>query len=310
MLKHTPVTMLVFNRPGKTRRVLEAVAAAQPSLLLVVADGPRPDRPEDVRACSETRALFDRLTWPCEVRTDFADVNLGCRQRILSGLDWVFSQVPECIVLEDDCVPEPSFFPYCEEMLERYRDDARVHMVRGGHFFGERRTGRHSYHFSRWYHIWGWATWARAWQCTDPEMRRWPELRDSEWLPERLALPGMVDMARDTFDNAYHGRVTTWEYHFTFGGWLRDALAVCPERNLVTNIGFDADATHYTALEHPHALLSTAPLRFPLRHPRSVTVAGKADMLEWSLLHRRVAPQPFRRRVARRLQRLAGRRGS
>jgi hypothetical protein len=295
--------MLVFNRPAKTSRILEAVAAARPPQLLVVGDGPRPDRPDDESACAATRALFERLTWPCEVRTHFAEVNLGCKQRILSGLDWVFSQVPEAIVLEDDCLPEPSFFPYCEEMLARYRDDERVHMVRGGHFFGDQRTGADSYNFSRWYHIWGWATWARAWRCTDPEMRRWPQLRDSGWLAERLALPAMADLAKDIFEKAYNDRVTTWEYHFTFGGWLRDALAIRPARNLVTNIGFDVDGAHYTVSDHPHALLPTAPLSFPLRHPRSVTVDEKADVLEWSLLNPRLAPRPPWRRAAGGLRR-------
>lgn len=302
-LKHTAVAMLVFNRPDKTKRILDAVAKARPPKLLVVADGPRKDRPDDERLCRETRAIFERVVWPCEVLTNYSEVNLGCKERILTGLDWVFSKVPEAIILEDDCLPDPSFFPYCEEMLARYRTDERVHMVRGGNFFGDRRVGSSSYHFSRWYHIWGWATWARAWRCTDQAMIRWPELRDSGWLEQRLPLKTMVDKARQIFDNAYANRVTTWEYHFTFGGWTRDAMAICPAPNMVTNIGFGADAAHYTVENHPHSMLQTAPMQFPLRHPQTVTVFEKADRIEWELLHPRLVRRSLWRRAFERLRR-------
>ncbi len=283
----SPVALLVFNRPRKTERVLEAIARARPPKLLVVADGPRAGHAEDERLCRETRAVVERVSWPCEVLTCYAETNLGCRNRILTGLDWVFAQVPEAIVLEDDCLPEPSFFPYCDEMLARYRSEPRVHMVRGGNFFGGRRATARSYHFSRWYHIWGWASWARAWRETDPAMSRWPELRDSGWLERRMPLKAMADRARQTFDDAYAGRVTTWEYHFTFMGWVRDALAICPRHNLVTNIGFGADAAHYRVEQHPHALLPTRPLPLPLRHPGRVAVDERADLLEWRLVHGR-----------------------
>lgn len=303
-----PVAMLVFNRPRQTQRVFEAVAAARPAKLLVVADGPRGDRPDDERLCRETRAVFERVDWPCEVLTHYADGNLGCRRRILTGLDWVFAQVPEAIILEDDCLPHPSFFPYCEELLARYRDDERVHMVRGGNFLEGRHPVSTSYFFSRWYHIWGWATWARAWKHTDHEMRRWPELRESGWLDSLLPLPAMADKARQIFDDAHGGRVDTWEYHFTFMGWVRKALAICPIENLVTNIGFGPGAAHYTTTRHGHSLLPTAPMHFPLRHPPQVRVAEKADLLEWRLVHRQARKPLWRRLSAYARRRLAAER--
>lgn len=295
--------MLIFNRPRTTRRVLAAVAKARPPRLLVVADGPRTSQPEDARLCREARAVIESVDWPCEVLMHYSDTNLGCKQRILSGLDWVFSQVDQAIILEDDCLPDPGFFPFCEEMLTRYRDDERIHMVRGGNFFGGRRIGSTSYHFSRWYHIWGWATWARAWRCTDVNMSRWPELRDSGWLERRLPLKAMADRARQIFDDAYANQVTTWEYHFTFMGWVRDAMAVCPMENMVTNIGFGPDAAHYTVEDHPHSMLPTSSIQFPLRHPDTVSVSEKADLLEWELLHTPLVHRPLWHRAAGRVRR-------
>lgn len=303
ILQQTPVALLIFNRPQTTRRVFEEVAKARPPVLLVVADGPRANRIGEEALCREAREVIDRVDWPCRVLTNYSDTNLGCKQRILSGLDWVFSQVERAIILEDDCLPDPSFFPFCEEMLTRYRDDERVHMVRGGNFFGGRRIGSSSYHFSRWYHIWGWATWARAWRCTDVTMRRWPELRDSGWLEQRLPLKGMVDMTRQIFDAAYADRVDTWEYDFAFMGWVRDALAICPMQNMVTNIGFGPDAAHYTAENHPHSMMRTSPIKFPLRHPSTVSVYEKADRLEWELLYYPQLHKPLWRRAAGRLRR-------
>lgn len=303
LLHTTPVALLIFNRPHTTQQVFEAVAKARPPRLLVVADGPRSDRVGEAELCRQTRAVVERVDWPCEVLTHYSDTNLGCKERILSGLDWVFSQVDRAIILEDDCLPDPSFFPFCEEMLTRYRDDERVHMVRGGNFFGGRSIGSTSYHFSRWYHIWGWATWARAWNCTDVSMRRWPELRDSGWLEQRLPLKAMIESARKIFDDAHADRVDTWEYDFTFMGWVKDALAICPMQNLVTNIGFGPDAAHYTVTNHPHSMLPTSPMKFPLRHPKKVSVFEEADLFEWKLLHYPHLYRPLWQRAIGRLRR-------
>ena len=113
----TPVALIVFNRPEPTRRVFAAIAKARPSRLLLIADGPRPDRQRESNQCAEVRNIVSAVDWPCQVQADFADENMGCRRRVISGLDWVFSQVEEAIILEDDCVPDPSFFPFCSELL-------------------------------------------------------------------------------------------------------------------------------------------------------------------------------------------------
>src|SRR5215831_13781675 len=162
-----PVALFVFNRPKLTATVYERIRAARPRRLLVVADGPRPFRPEDRQLCRATRQIVSAPDWACELLTNFADENLGCGRRMSSGLDWVFQQCSEAIILEDDCVPCESFFSFCSEMLNRYREDARIMHVSGNNFQDGRTRGRGSYFFSRYTLSWGWATWRRAWSHYD-----------------------------------------------------------------------------------------------------------------------------------------------
>jgi hypothetical protein len=145
----TPVALLIFNRPDTTALVFQAIAKAKPPKLLVVADGPRDARPGEADKCQAARAIIEQVDWPCEVITHYADTNMGCKLRVSSGISWIFDQVEEAIILEDDCLPDPTFFRYCQEMLERYRDNERVGMVSGGNLqFGQKR-GYGSYYFSK-----------------------------------------------------------------------------------------------------------------------------------------------------------------
>jgi hypothetical protein len=301
-LRHAPVALFVFNRPAFTAQVLDAIARARPARLLVVGDGPRPDHPDDPELVRATRATLERVDWPCEVSTCFSEHNLGCGERVASGLDWVFANVDEAILLEDDCLPEPSFFRYCEELLDRYRDDERVHMISGCNVLEPGRSGPDSYYFSRCYHIWGWATWSRAWRHYDFEMRRWPELRETDWVERHLRNERGGEIARVLFDGTYSGRIKQWDFQWVLAGWIRDALSATPSVNLVRNIGFGEAATHLRDPNHPNANLTTSPMPFPLRHPPDVVVLEEADQAEWDL----VSPNYPRLRdgepVARRLR--------
>jgi hypothetical protein len=306
----TPVALFIFNRPRHTARVLEAIGAAKPPRLFVIGDGPRAEHPEDERLVSETRAAIDRVDWPCEVRTCYSDVNLNCHKRIASGLDWVFANVPEAIVLEDDCLPDQTFFPYCEQLLERYRDDERVHMISGSNPIGA--CGEYSYHFSRCYAVWGWASWARAWKHYDAEMRAWPRLRKTRWLEDHLGDRGAATLARFWFD-----QLQQWDFQWMFSGWLTNAVTATPSVNLVTNIGFGQGATHLSDANHPFADVTTQPIDFPLTHPPRVEPLESADRATWEVLvasFMRARRGPRRRRIAaylgggtRRLKRVLGR---
>src|SRR6266567_4593991 len=177
-----PVALVVFRRPELTRRVLEVVRRVKPAKLLVIADGPS-ERSGETEQCAAARAVVDAMVdWDCELLKNYSDVNLGVRRRFDSGFRWVFEQVEEAIFLEDDELPHESFFAFCGEMLERYRDDERVAVVNGTNFLRGEYSPPQSYYFSRYFHCWGFATWRRFWKSYDAELGRWPEVRGTPWL--------------------------------------------------------------------------------------------------------------------------------
>jgi hypothetical protein len=241
----TPVALFIFNRPQLTARVYERLRAARPSRLLVVADGPRSSRPEDIRLCAAARKIATSLDWPCELLTNFAEENLGARRRISSGLDWVFDLCPEAIILEDDCIPCPSFFSFCSSMLSYYRDDTRIMHITGNNFQGGRRRGNGTYFFSRYAHTWGWASWRRAWRYYDVNLKAWPVAKQENWLASVMDDPREVKYWTRILDAAYGKLIEVWDYQWMFTCWSRSGLAIHPNENLVMNIGVGPDALHY-----------------------------------------------------------------
>jgi hypothetical protein len=271
----TPVVLLIFNRPDTTQKVIDAIRSARPRQLFVVGDGPRPDRPDDGPRCAAAQACLDGIDWPCELVTNLSPVNLGCRRRVSSGLGWAFRHVDEAIVLEDDCVPDPTFFGYCRELLERYRDDERVMVISGNDFLSGRRPDPHSYGFSRYPLIWGWATWRRAWRHYDVDIKEWPRLRRLGWLESFLS-PRAAQYWSHCFQRVYDG-FDTWDYSLVFACWRQGGLAIHPRWNLVTNIGFRSDATHTRDEPSFFANMPARTMRTPLSHPDRIERDDQAD---------------------------------
>ena len=272
-----PVAFLIFNRPELTRKVFATIAQAKPSKLLVVADGPRADVPDDREKCSEARAIIGRIDWDCEVLTNYSPANMGCRARISTGLEWVFTNVEEAIILEDDCVPHPTFFRFCKELLTRYRDDQRVMMISGDNFQMGRNRTPYSYYFSRFFHCWGWATWRRAWRHYDIDMELWPSLRDGSWLLYVLENKAQARTFLKNFEDVANG-ADTWDYQWVFSCMVRNGLSIVPSRNLVTNVGFSEDRT--SVRYHPLGNLPTEEFEFPLKHPPFMVRQADADASE------------------------------
>ncbi|MAT70190.1 MAG: hemolytic protein HlpA-like protein [Planctomycetaceae bacterium] len=293
--------MLVFNRPEPTAEVFAQIARMRPRRLLLVADGPRENRRGEAEACEATRAIVTSVDWPCEVETNFAESNLGCKRRVASGLDWVFQQCEEAIILEDDCVPHPSFFPFCEEMLARYRDDQRVGHIGGANFQLGRRRNDDSYYFSHFAHIWGWASWRRAWNRYDVEMKAWPALRDGGWLDDILDTPAQVRYWTEILDKVASGGVDTWDYQLMLAHWIHGSLTVLPSTNLVRNIGFGPDATH-TVSHGRSAFLEAHEMKFPLQHPQFLIRDKQAD--DYS--HQTIFHSPWDARLKKRIKQLLG----
>ena len=272
----TPVVLLGFNRPAETGRVFAAIREARPPRLLIVADGPRADRPDDGPLCAEVRRIVEQVDWPCEVQHNYSGINLGCRQRVASGLDWVFEQVEEAIILEDDCLPHPSFFRFCEELLSKYRHDERIMMISGDNFqFGINRTS-YSYYFSRYSHIWGWASWRRSWEKYDILMKLWPEIRDGGWLHDVFIRNNVIKYWEKSFEDTYNGLIDTWDHQFTFACIVNNGLSIVPNMNLVSNIGFNFGATR-TKSKCRFSDMRTEEMLFPLVHPHHIIRNAKAD---------------------------------
>jgi hypothetical protein len=273
----TPVAFFVFNRPEPTARVFAAIAEARPAKLLIVADGPRADRPGEAEQCAAVREIVSRVDWPCDVRTNLSDVNLGCKRRVSSGLDWVFEQVPEAIILEDDCVPDPTLFRFFDEMLARYRDDDRVMMVTGFNPIGRWKAEIQGYHFSYCGSIWGWASWRRAWRFYDVEMRLWQDAEARQRVKDVFCEPELYEGRVATYDAVAQGKVDTWDMQWSFARIVQSGLSVVPAVNLVSNVGFGPDATHTRKAQSPVAGLPTSSMTFPIRFHDYVAVDREYD---------------------------------
>ncbi len=286
----TAVAFVIFNRPEATARVFAAIAQARPAKLLVIADGPRRDRPGEETACAATRAVIDRVDWDCAVLKEYSPINLGLRRRLASGLDWVFDTVEEAIVLEDDCLPDQTFFPFCAELLSRYRTDPRVAHVGGTNHQLGRRRGAGSYYFSIYPHVWGWASWRRAWRHFDTGLAAWPALRESDLLRALLPDHNRVRYWRRILDRAAAGKVDAWSYQWMLACWSQEALSVVPNVNLVSNIGFGVDSTH-TKCVNPFAGQPTEPVPFPLVHPSHVGRDAAADRLTEARVYKPFVPR-------------------
>ena len=269
----TPVAFLIFNRPDLTEIVFEAIRQAKPKKLLVVADGPR--FPGEVEKCQKSRAVIERVDWDCEVLTNFSEENLGCKRRVSSGLNWVFSEVEEAIILEDDCLPTPSFFYFCQTLLEHYRDDERVMHISGDNFqLGQSRT-EYSYYFSKYAHIWGWASWRRAWKYYDVYLKTWSEYKNLEMISSLCEDYYEQKYWTDIFERVFRGAVNTWDYQWLYACWSQNGLSILPNSNLVSNIGFGLDATH-VAGDSPWARLPVTDI-WQVKHPPFIARNKEAD---------------------------------
>ena len=275
----TPIAVIVYNRPSFTKRLFQILEALQPANLFIIADGPKAGDAEDEHRCREVRKVFDHIPWECQVARDFADINLGCGKRPATGIGWVFEHVDRAIILEDDCIPNLSFFRFCEELLDRYADDERIMQINGNNFqFGNRRT-EDSYYFSNLSICWGWATWRRAWRYHDMALAAWPSLKETSWLADRVEHPLAVRYWSRQFDRAYQSRgdIDFWDYQWSFAIWVQNGLTIMPSETLVTNIGCGPLGTHTKSANQKTANLKARELSFPLRHPDLMIRHREAD---------------------------------
>lgn len=272
----TPVLFLIFNRPDTTQQVFNEIRKTRPNKLFIAADGPRKNNSNDVLLCQHTRDIVNLIDWDCEVHTLFREENLGCKFAVSSAIDWFFSHVDEGIILEDDCLPDQSFFRFCEELLEDYRDDNRIMVISGINLQKRNEYFHDSYYFSRFVHVWGWATWRRAWNLYDRNMKYWPEFREKKCLKMLFDNKKAIKFWTKVFDDTYQGNVDTWDFQWLFSCWTQGAYSILPNKNLVSNIGFGKNSTH-TSNPSNLSNIPTKNISFPLQHPKFIIQDKYAD---------------------------------
>jgi hypothetical protein len=298
-----PVVLIVFNRPQTTRQVFERISRARPKTLFLVADGPRPGKSDDAVGCKEVREMVQSVNWDCDVHCDFSDENLGTKMRISSGLGRVFSEVDRAIILEDDCVPDVSFFPYCETLLKIFEDDPRIMMICGINHQGSDVPIPYSYYFSRYMLCWGWATWARAWKHYDGDMSLWPLARDQKLLEGLFENRISARYWAKRFQMTYEGKLNSWSYPWTLSCWLQNGLSILPSKNLVSNIGFGSQATNTFGKRNRLANLPVSQMQFPLIHPPYVQRYMPADLYIERIIYRDKLLTPVKRWIKKKLTR-------
>ena len=245
--------------------VCEAIKNVRPSKLYLIADGPSSD--EEIAQCQDTRnAVEENISWECEIEKIYSETNLGCARRIKTGLDIVFNKEGKAIILEDDTLPNISFFKFCEYCLEKYENDQTVFHVSGCNLFPNKKIDASSYSLTSIINIWGWATWARAWKQYDIEMTSWKSQDKKSFLKNWCTTKKQIKDMHAMFDlHCENKDPWTWDYQWVYACWSNNGLSVISTQNLVQNLGMGPDSTHtkFEAQQLPYPA-SIKELSFPL----------------------------------------------
>lgn len=266
----TPIIFIIFNRPITTQKVFDEIKKIKPKYLYVIADGPRPNKPNEIKLCHQTRKIIEQVNWPCKIIKDYSKSNLGCKIRLSSGITNAFKSYDQAIILEDDCMPNNSFFKFCEEMLFKYKNIDDIMCITGDNFlFNKQSIITDSYYFSEYPNIWGWATWKRAWNKYDVKISSWPTNKSNSKYPSNF---------NKMFDMVYENKIDTWDIQWLYSCLVNKGLTIVPSKNLVSNIGFGNNSTH-TTFKTIVADMKTEELSFPLNHPQHIIPNTSADKI-------------------------------
>ena len=242
---NTPVLLLIFNRPENTLQVLNEIKKIKPSKLYISADGPRSNNTEDIENCKLAREIINKIDWDCEIKKNFREENIGCKFAVSSGISWFFEFEEKGIILEDDCIPNSSFFNFCESMLIKYMNDTRVMHI-GGTNFQKNTHVNNSYYYSKLVHVWGWATWRRSWNLYDIKMENLDNFISQGIIrsifPDKKSQKSWINL----LVSAKQNKIDTWDFMWVFSVWKNNGISIIPQKNLIKNIGFGINATHTT----------------------------------------------------------------
>jgi hypothetical protein len=268
---NTPILIVAFNRADKVQRVFNRVREVQPKQLFLSVDGARSHKKEEAEKVKAVQDVINQVDWECEVKTLFREENLGCRVGVSSGIDWFFEHVEHGIILEDDCVPDISFFHFCEELLERYKDDDRIMQISGSNLIPDKFSHYDtSYVFSNFALIWGWATWRRAWQKRDVHLKYFPRFVEENKISRLISDWGGQRYMLDKFNDTYLKVNDSWAYAWFCNILYHDGLSILPTDNLIQNIGIDEEATHTKGVGLERYQKASTGVSFPLKHPNKI----------------------------------------
>jgi hypothetical protein len=262
----TKVVLFAYKRSDNLSAIMSVLRELSIREIYLVADGAKNDS-ELVSVNAVREQLGELIDWPCIVHKNYASSNLGLKERFRTGIDWVFSQEDRAIFLEDDCIPDPTFFRFCDELLEKYQDDKRVFSISGNNFQFRKNNSKYSYYFSRYPHIWGWATWKRSWDTYDSNLGDWGKLRQTNWLKDVTGGFIISKFWKYIFDRLSTGKINTWDYQLTYASFKNHGLNIIPVANLVTNIGYGDESTNIKSKNRTIGV-KAVPMQFPLTHPK------------------------------------------
>lgn len=275
------VLLIAFNRPENTQKVLNEILKSNPRIVYVSVDGPRNNNLNDKVNCQEVRDIVERTL--CNSLTKykilFQEENLGCKMGVYSAINWFFENETEGIILEDDTLPNSSFFKFCEQMLIKYRENTRIGMVCGSNLIKETYNNKSSYFFSEQTPIWGWATWKRVWEKYDLNMSHWDQS-----ISKFKSVPSILNYREKLWNSIFfkvlNNEIDTWDYQWTFSFWKNDFFSIIPSNNLIKNIGFGDNATHTNHKEPQYSInLIPTEMNFPILHPNDIDINNKFDRL-------------------------------
>ncbi|MFT4305081.1 MAG: nucleotide-diphospho-sugar transferase [Candidatus Woesearchaeota archaeon] len=269
---NTPVLFLIFNRLDTTKQVFEEIRKAKPKKLFIAADGPR-NKEEKKKTHEVRKYVLDNIDWECEVKTLFRKNNLGCKLAVGGAITWFFKNIEMGIILEDDCLPSQSFFPFCEGLLKKYKNNNEIFSISGRNHLGIWDNTGSSYFYTNG-SIWGWATWRRAWKYNDLKLKNFynPVVQKKfEYFSENAPVK-----AKEIYlgcKSVIDEKLSSWAYPWAFTRIINNSYNIIPSKNLIKNIGFSADATHtfLMAGNEPDAYN----INFPLKHNNNFEIDYK-----------------------------------
>ena len=273
----TPILFLIFNRPDTTKLVFESIKRIKPAKLYIAADGARKHKVGEDLLCKETRIIIDLIDWECEIKTLFRNENLGCKIAVSSAIDWFFENEEQGIILEDDCLPNESFYIYCETLLNYYASNERIMHISGNNFQDGNVRGNGSYYFSNYNHIWGWATWKRAWKAYNVDLSFLTETETETLIEKQFDTKKERLFWNNIFKKVINKTIGTWDYQWTYAVWKNNGLSILPNKNMIANIGFNNNGTHTSGVD----ILGLSNMKTfsisKIIHPTEIEINKKAD---------------------------------